>query len=34
MKDTPSEVDKAQSRVDKTLLHEGSAIVESLQVTI
>ncbi|KAG5057853.1 hypothetical protein AAZX31_05G121100 [Glycine max] len=32
MKDTPSEVDKAQSRVDKTLLHEGSAIVESLQV--
>jgi len=33
MKDTPSEVDKAWSRMDKTLLHEDSAIAESLQVT-
>ncbi|KAG4999645.1 hypothetical protein JHK87_020717 [Glycine soja] len=32
MKDTPSEVDKAWSRMDKTLLHEDSAIAESLQV--
>ncbi|RDX68773.1 Protein CHROMATIN REMODELING 4, partial [Mucuna pruriens] len=32
MKDTSNELDKAQSRVDGTLMHEDSAIVESLQV--
>lgn len=34
MKDTSNELDKVGSHVDNTLMHEDSAIVESLQVII
>jgi len=32
MKDTSNDLDKAQNLVDETLMHEDSAVVESLQV--